>query len=182
MPGESDGGNDAQILSRFVRGDEAAFEQLFRQFEGDVHRWILRIVRDRTAADDVLVDAFWRAYRGRAQFDPGRSFGAWIRRIATNAALDHLRTASRRREAPAADDTVPAPAGSDRDTQDAIAGAFRRLPVDLQLVATLALVEEQPYADIADALGIPVGTVKSRVFRATKMLREELARLGVRPC
>lgn len=178
MPGEP----AAETLRRFVLGDETAFEQLFRQFERDVHGWILRIVRDPAAADDVLVDAFWRAYRGRAQFDPDRSFGAWIRRIATNAALDHLRTASRRREAPPADDTVPAPARSDRDTQDAIAGAFRRLPADLQLVAALALVEEQPYADIADALGIPVGTVKSRVFRATRMLREELARLGVRPC
>jgi len=171
-----------ETLRRFVRGDEAAFEQLFRQFEADVHGWILRIVRDAAASDDVLVDAFWRAYRGRAQFDPGRSFGAWIRRIATNAALDHLRTVSRRREAPPADDTMPAPAGSDRETQDAIARAFRTLPADLQAVAALALVEEQPYAEIADALGIPVGTVKSRVFRATRMLREELARLGVRPC
>ena len=59
--------------------------------------------------------------------------------------------------------------------------AFRRLPPDLQIVAALALLEEQPYADIADALGIPEGTVKSRVFRALRLLRDELARLGVRP-
>src|SRR3954469_11338920 len=109
-----------EMLRRFVSGDEAAFEQLFRQFERDVHGWILRIVRDHAAADDVLADAFWRAYRSRAQFDPARSFGAWMRRIATNAALDYLRTSSRRREAAPADDTVPAPAGSDRDTRDAI--------------------------------------------------------------
>ena len=68
MPGEP----DAEILSRFVQGDQTAFEQLFRRFESEVYRWILRIVRDRSAADDVLVEAFWRAYRGRAQFDPGR--------------------------------------------------------------------------------------------------------------
>jgi tRNA threonylcarbamoyl adenosine modification protein YeaZ len=82
----------------------------------------------------------------------------------------------------AADDTLPAPRGSDRDVTDAIALAFRRLSPELQAVAALALIDEQPYADIADALGIPVGTVKSRVFRATRFLREELARLGVRPC
>ena len=176
MPGEP----DAEILRRFVEGDQPAFEQLFRQFEPDVYRWILRVVRDRSIADDVLVEAFWRAYRGRAQFDATRSFGAWMRRIATNAALDALRSAARRRGWRQADDTLPAPQGSDRDANDAIAAAFRRLAPDLQVVAALALVEEQPYADIADALGIPVGTVKSRVFRATRILREELARLGVR--
>src|SRR4051812_9375106 len=172
---------DAEILSRFVKGEQAAFEQLFRLYETEVYGWIMRIVRDASAADDVLVDAFWRAYRGRAQFDPARSFGAWMRRIATNAALDELRSARRRGWQPA-DDTLPAPRGADRDTNDAIALAFRGLPPDLQAVAALALIEEQPYADIADALGIPIGTVKSRVFRATRFLREELVRRGVRPC
>jgi RNA polymerase sigma-70 factor (ECF subfamily) len=177
MPAEPDG----DVLRRFVRGDQGAFEQLFRRFEADVFRWIFRIVRDRAAAEDVLVEAFWRAYRGRAQFDPARSFGAWMRRIATNAALDHLRAHKPTRAWQAADDALPAPRGSDRETNDAIALAFRRLPADLQVVAALALLEEQPYAEIADALGIPEGTVKSRVFRATRALREELVRLGVRP-
>jgi RNA polymerase sigma-70 factor (ECF subfamily) len=172
---------DTDLLSRFVRGDQAAFEQLFRSFQAEVYGWILRIIRDRSAADDVLVEAFWRAYRGRAQFDPARSFGAWLRRIATNAALDQIRSVKRRQGWLRADDTLPAPRGSDGDTNDVIALAFRRLPADLQVVALLALVEEQPYADISDALGIPVGTVKSRVFRATRMLREELTSLGVRP-
>ena len=177
MPAEPDG----DVLRRFVRGDQGAFEQLFRRFEADVFRWIFRIVRDRAAGEDVLVEAFWRAYRGRAQFDPARSFGAWMRRIATNAALDHLRAHKPTRAWQAADDALPAPRGSDRETNDAIALAFRRLPADLQVVAALALLEEQPYAEIADALGIPEGTVKSRVFRATRALREELVRLGVRP-
>src|SRR5438552_12542747 len=110
MPGEP----DAEILSRFVQGDQSAFELLFRRFEPDVYNWIMRIVRDRGSADDVLVEAFWRAYRGRAQFDPARSFGAWMRRIATNAALDELRSASRRSGWQPADDTLPAPQGSDR--------------------------------------------------------------------
>ena len=177
MPGEP----DADTLGRFALGDPTAFELLFRRYEAEVYGWIVRIVRDRSAADDVLVEAFWRAYRGRAQFDATRSFGAWMRRIATNAALDELRSA-RRRGWRSVDDTLPAPRTADRDTNDAIALAFRRLPPNLQAVAALALIEEQQYADIADALGIPVGTVKSRVSRATRLLREELARLGVRPC
>jgi RNA polymerase sigma factor (sigma-70 family) len=104
-----------------------------------------------------------------------------MRRIATHAALDQLRS-TRRRAWQSADDTLPAPRAPDPDTRDAIALAFRRLPPDLQTVAALALIEEEPYADIAEALGIPVGTVKSRVFRATRLLRDELARLGVRLC
>src|ERR1051326_7518272 len=137
MPGEP----DADILRRFVHGDQAAFEQLFRQFEAEVYAWIVRIVRDRSAAEDVLVDAFWLAYRARGQFDPGRSFGAWMRRIATNAALDELRASARRRGWRQAGDTLPARPDADRDTGDAIRMAFTRLAPDLQIVATLALVE-----------------------------------------
>jgi RNA polymerase sigma-70 factor, ECF subfamily len=174
-------GLDGELLERFVQGDQTAFESLFRQFEAEVYRWIVRIVRDGSAADDVLVEAFWRAFRGRARFDPSRSFGAWMRRIATNAALDHLRASRVHAGWRTADDTMPAAAPPDRAVAESIAIAFRRLPPKLQIVATLALVEEQPYADIADALDLPVGTIKSRVFRATRLLREELARLGVTP-
>ncbi len=172
---------DRALLERFVQGDPAAFESLFRHFEVEVFRWIVRIVRDAGAAEDVLVEAFLRAYRGRARFDPSRSFGAWMRRIATNAALDHLRRARREAGWSATDDHTPAPAGSDRDLGESIAFAFRRLPPQLQVVATLALVEEQPYAGIADALDLPIGTVKSRVFRAIRALRKELAAMGIRP-
>jgi RNA polymerase sigma-70 factor (ECF subfamily) len=144
---------------------------------------VLRIVRDPDAADEVLVEAFWRAWRGRARFDPSRGFGAWMRRIATNASLDHLlalRRRARAHEAPMPDGG-PAVEPDDRARPEAIALAFRRLPPRLQVAATLALVEGQPYAEIAEALEVPVGTVKSRVFRATRALRKELERLGIRP-
>jgi RNA polymerase sigma-70 factor (ECF subfamily) len=174
-------GLDGELLERFVQGDQVAFESLFRQFEAEVYRWIVRIIRDRSAADDVLVEAFWRAYRGRARFDATRSFGAWLRRIATNAALDHLRAARKHAGWRTADDRMPAPAQPDSAMHESIALAFRRLPPKLQIVAALALVEEQPYTEIADALDLPIGTIKSRVFRATRLLRKELARLGITP-
>ena len=170
---------DRSILDRFVRGDQEAFETVYRCFEADVYRWIARIVRDESAAEDVLVEAFWRAYCGRARFDPSRSFGAWMRRIATNASLDHLKRL--RRHAKATDASMPVTGAHDRTLHDAIVVAFRRLPPRLQVAATLALVEGQAYAEIADALDVPVGTVKSRVFRAVRALREELERLGIRP-
>ena len=135
---------DGDLPRRFVQGDRDAFEWLFTRFHREVHRWSQRIVRDATAADDVVVEAFWRAYRGRARFDPSRSFGAWIRRIATNVARDHLRTArvhaALLEHAPA----TMAASAPDRGVAEAIERALRRLPPRLQIVAMLALIEERP--------------------------------------
>lgn len=171
---------DRSLLDRFVRGDEDAFESLFRRFEREVYGWILRIVRDADAAEDVLVEAFWRAYRGRARFDSSRSFGAWMRRIATNAALDQVKRARRQGLRPPKDDP-PSPAEpATEGVREAIRKSFQRLSPKLRIVAALALIEERSYAEIADALDIPIGTVKSRVFRATRALKKDLARLGIR--
>ncbi len=171
------------LLERFSAGDLDAFETLFRRFERDVYQWILRIVRDRAAAEELTVETFWRIYRARSRFDPTRDFGPWSRRIATNLALAHLKSlrwqsaAAPKRwgEAPAAD------AEPLRDPDPRIERAFRRLPARLQLTATLALIEEKPYQEIADALGTSIGTVKSRVFRSIRLLRKYLKRLGIEP-
>ena len=172
---------DERMLERFVEGDPLAVEALYRRFERDAHSWILRIVRDSAAAEDVLVESFWRAFRARARFVVTRPFGAWLRRIATRAALDHLRAVRRRAERHLGEVDPPAPVGGDLATRDAIARAFRRLPAKLQVVATLALVEELPYGEIAEALDLPIGTVKSRLSRASTRLREDLSRQGIRP-
>jgi RNA polymerase sigma-70 factor (ECF subfamily) len=169
-----------EVLRRFVQGDRDAFERLFRQFEADVFRWAVKIVRDTRSAEDVVVEAFWRAYRGRARFDWSRSFGAWMRRITTNVACDYLR-AERRTRAQHLGHDVPAAAASQPDSGEPIARVFRTLPPKLQIVATLVFIEERSHAEVADALAIPVGTVKSRLFRATRALRKELVRLGIEP-
>jgi RNA polymerase sigma-70 factor, ECF subfamily len=169
-----------ELLRRFIAGDHDAFETIFRQYHREVFLWIVRIVRDASAAEDVLVEAFWRVYRARARFDCSRSFGAWMRRIATNAALDHLKSARSLTNHFVSGDRYEGKTSVDRETNEAVARAFRRLPPKLRIVATLALIEELPNADIADALDVPVGTVKSRLFRATTSLRKELIRSGIR--
>jgi RNA polymerase sigma factor (sigma-70 family) len=171
-----------EVLERFAQGDLEAFESLFRQFQGEVYGWIVRIVRDRGIAEDLTVETFWRIYRAHARFHSEGNFGAWARRIATNAALDHLRTARREVALPAdlAARAQPDPAVH-REVHEQIERAFRELPARLQVVATLALVEEESYAQIAEALGISIGAVKSRVFRAVRLLRRKLKGLGVEP-
>ena len=175
-----------ELLEEFARGDAEAFESLFRQFQGEVYGWIVRIVRDPGAAEDLTVETFWRIYRARSRFDPRRGFGPWARRIATNLALDHLST--RRNETSLEDDAPPAclrcsppdPAVS-AELREKVAAAFGRLPVKLRATATLAMIEETPYGDIAEALSVSIGTVKSRVFRAVRLLRGDLQRMGVEP-
>lgn len=167
---------------QFAQGDLAAFEALFREFQGEVYLWIVRIVRDPGAAEDLTIEAFWRIYRAHARFDPKRSFAAWARRIATNVALDHLKSAHPQESLP--DDFPAAPSpnpGIQRDIRERTARAFRQLPATLQVAATLALIEEEPYKDIAEALGISVGAVKLRVFRSLHILRKKLRGMGIEP-
>jgi len=162
-----------ELLERFAAGDVEAFETLFRQYQGEVYGWIVRIVRNPAAAEDLTVETFWRVYRAHARFRPDGSFGAWARRIATNAAYDHLRRS--RHELQLRDDYAdsehPDPAVR-REAGQRIARAFGELPVRLRAAATLALIEEEPYERIAEGLGISVGGVKSRVWRAVRLLRK----------
>jgi len=172
----------AELLEQFARGELDAFETLFRQFQGEVYRWIVRIVRDQGVAEDLTIETFWRIHRAHARFDPQRSFGAWARRIATNAALDYLKTArpevASLQDLPAASSPNP---GVQRDIRERTQRAFWQLPAKLQVAATLALIEDEPYKEIAEALGISVGAVKVRVFRALRLLRKKLKAMGVEP-
>jgi RNA polymerase sigma-70 factor (ECF subfamily) len=170
------------VLRQFSHGDLDAFEALFCLHQSEVYRWIVRIVRDPGAAEDLTIETFWRIHRAHARFDPARSFGAWARRIATNAALDYLKTV--RSETALPDDLVSPPlsdAGMNEELRRKTARAFRRLSPKLQLAATLALIEGQPYKEIAEALGISISAVKVRVFRAVRLLKDELKRQGIEP-
>ena len=169
------------LFRRFALGDIDAFETLVRQFQGDIYAWIVRIVRDPGIAEDLTVEALWRIYRARHRFRLDGNFSSWVRRIATNLALDHLR--SRRPEQSLLEEPgAPQPDHLlQREIREKIQQAFRRLPAKLQVAATLALVEGQPYGEIADALGTSVGAVKLRVFRAVRILRKQLNHLGVGP-
>ena len=182
------------VLAQFAAGELEAFETLFRRFQGEVFRWIVRIVRDPAAAEDLTVETFWRIYRAHARFEPERSFGAWARRIASSVAIDYLKTA-RWREAQlpeswpvesaqdprAGNPAIQNPAISNpaiqRELRERTQLAFQQLPAKLRAVAALALIEECPHSEIAEALNISTAAVKSRLFRAVRILRNKLGNL-----
>jgi RNA polymerase sigma-70 factor (ECF subfamily) len=168
-----------ELFERFAAGDLEAFETLFRAHQKEVYAWIVRIVRDSGTAEDLTVETFWRIYKSRSRFHPDGNFRAWARRIATNAALDHLRAARRETELP---EDLASAATADpavrSETRGQIRQAFFQLPPKYRLVATLALIEEEPYDKIAEAVGISATLVKVRVFRAVRILRKKLNSLG----
>jgi RNA polymerase sigma-70 factor (ECF subfamily) len=140
-----------ELLKRFRQGDPEAFEALFRQFQAEVYGWIVRIVRDPSAAEDLTVETFWRIHRARGRFDPGD--------LAQPGSADPIECGETRRQ---------------------IAVAFRRLPLKLRVAATLSLIEEQSPKAIAEALGTSEGAVRVSVFRAVRLLRQQLRRVGVK--
>ena len=170
------------LLDAFRQGNLDAFESLFRLHQRAVYGWILRIVRNPATAEDLTVETFWRIHKAHARFHPVQGFEGWARRIATHAALDWLRSAR-----PAAD--LPFEMASSPTSDPAItaeirirtAQAFGRLPPKLRIAAILAVVEERPHKEVAEALGISVAAVKVRVFRALRLLRKDLERQGITP-
>lgn len=174
------------VLRRFRQGDLDAFEALFREHQRPVYGWILRMVRNAAAAEDLTVEAFWRIHRARDRFQPEFPFGPWARRIATRVAIDWLRAQRPEVElteqmAGALPSATAGDPGIAAEIRTKTALAFSRLPPSLRTAAILAVVEEQPHKEIAAALGITVGAVKLRVFRALRLLRKDLEKQGITP-
>jgi RNA polymerase sigma factor (sigma-70 family) len=187
---QSEIGRSDPVLNRFRLGDLDAFESLFREHQRSVYGWILRIVRDPAAAEDLTVETFWRIHRAHDRFESARPFEPWARRIATRVALDWLR--ARRPESGLASTNfdqnvadLPSKSAADPGMAAEIrlktAQAFARLPPNLRVAAVLSVIEEQSHKEVALALGISVGAVKLRVFRALRLLRKDLLEQGITP-
>ncbi len=160
-----------------------AFESLVRPNLDALYRTALRMSRDRTAAEDLVQECCLRAYRSFGAFRTGTNFKAWIFRILSNLCID-------RAAETVSTDTVVHVLHSDTpwsnpergmlasDLRSDISSALAGLPPELRLVVLLVLVEELSYAEAADALKLPVSTVRSRLHRAREALRVSLASHG----
>lgn len=196
--------SDERLLERLRGGDRGVFGPLVRRYERELYGYLRRYVGDDDLADDVFQNTFVQVFLKIQQYEPGRPARPWLYAIATNQAIDALRRKNRRADRradavvgadddgearplfeliPAAD---PGPADhADRAEQrEQVRAAVARLPDILRQVVLLAYFQGMKYKDVADALGIPVGTVKSRLHAALVKLGEEWggasAGLGVR--
>jgi RNA polymerase sigma-70 factor (ECF subfamily) len=182
--------SDRDLVNLILERDTNAFEVLLSRYESPIRRHVARIVRDDAAAQDLAQEAFLRVWTRGAQWDGRGSFKAWLYRIATNLALNHLRTLRRRRETPLEieaqgdedeGDLVPAwmidasslgpdAALEQAEEHDRIRRLVSRLPEEKRAVFRLVHELEMTVRDAAEQLGIPEGTVKSRLYYARKQL------------
>ena len=165
---------DPQVLSSARRGDPAAFEVLVRALQADVWRLCLHLTGDRGLADDVTQDAFVRVYRFLPRYRGDSKFSTWVFTIARNCALDELRKKRRRQnlfdKAKLQREVSQVEHSTGVEVREALAG----LPIDLREAIVMIDMLGESYRDAARALGIPEGTVKSRVHRARLGLAEVL--------
>ncbi len=184
MPGTDDPrGDDRQLVAAAQAGDRRALETLLARHYDRVHAVCRRIAGSSRDADDAAQEAMISIVRGLPRFDGRAQFSTWVYRIATNAALDELRRRRRRPAlAPVDDEGQPADlvdplaertveASVDRLSIDA---ALAALPEDFRVAVVLRDVGDLDYAEIAEALGVPVGTVKSRIARGRSQLAAAL--------
>ncbi len=173
---------EADLLARARGGSLLAFEEIVKRYERRVYGIALRIVRRHEVADDVAQEAFMRAHQALSTFDLGRPFGPWICRIAANLAINHVRSPEAR-ETPLpeghAETAAPGRGALDlvleREAREVLERALGDLPAEQRAVFALRTFEELSYREIADALGISIGTVMSRLSRARERLRAALA-------
>jgi RNA polymerase sigma-70 factor (ECF subfamily) len=190
---------DQQLVQRAQRGDPRAFDLLVLKYQGRIGALVGRYVSDAGEVEDVTQEAFIKAYRALDKFRGDSAFYTWLYRIASNAAKNHLVAKGRR---PGADTTIQdaevfeqAELISESSTPEAVVmseelaqvvtEAMDALPEELRAALTLRELEGLSYDDIAAVLECPVGTVRSRIFRAReaidKRVREQMSEeLGFR--
>ena len=180
---------DLELVKRVQRGDSAAFDLLVRKYQHRIAALIGRYIADWSEVQDVAQDTFIRAYRAIGNFRGDAQFYTWLHRIAVNTAKNHLVAGNRR------------PPGADIDVEDAeqfdtgvrlrdtdtperelmrqqleqtVMRAVEALPEELRLAINLREVDGLSYEEIAERMGCPIGTVRSRIFRAREAIDQEM--------
>ncbi|MDX2378787.1 MAG: sigma-70 family RNA polymerase sigma factor [Acidimicrobiia bacterium] len=174
---------DAALAVSVCDGDEDAVRELVDRFGGLVFTVAYQVLDNRAAAEDVAQQTFIQAWRRADSFEPGRDFAPWLATIARRLAIDELRR-DRRRPSTALDAADPAdtslvtlpPSAEQIETVWAVRDAIESLDDSSRRIVRLQHVHGHTHAEIADQLGIPIGTVKSRAHRAHRRLARRLRR------
>jgi len=153
---------DQQLVERAQRGDKRAFELLVSKYQRKLGRLLSRFIRDPAEVEDVSQEAFIKAYRALPSFRGDSAFYTWLYRIGINTAKNYLVAMGRR-----------APMMT-RQIGDTVTESVAQLPEDLRTAITLREIEGMSYEDIAVIMNCPIGTVRSRIFRAREAISEKL--------
>lgn len=184
---------DQLLVERVQRGDLRAFDLLVAKYQRKLARLLSRFVRNAEEVEDVSQEAFIKAYRALPSFRGESAFYTWLYRIAINTAKNHLQAHGRRVDKMSSEirmeddetldmaEQVPDPHTpesnlANQQIVEAVNRVVESLPEDLRVAVTLREMEGMSYEDIAEAMGCPIGTVRSRIFRA----REAIA-IALRP-
>jgi RNA polymerase sigma-70 factor (ECF subfamily) len=180
-----DAPTDEQLLQDYINGTTASFELLVRRHAPELHHFVLRFTGDSVTTEDVVQEAFLQVHSSADAFDPERRFKPWLFTIAANKARDHLRKLSRRREVPfdafighenetgqrfldllSGEDVLPDEDLALEEKRDFVRSIVEQMPTRFSEVLVLAYFHRFSYKEIAEIVGIPLGTVKSRLHAA----------------
>jgi RNA polymerase sigma-70 factor, ECF subfamily len=181
---------DQQLVERVQRGDKAAFDLLVSKYQRKIFRLLSRLIRDQAEIEDVAQEAFIKAYRALPNFRGDSAFYTWLYRIAINTAKNHLVSRGRRAPTTTEADIEEAETFDDGDhlrdlntpesmlltkqVGEAVNRAIDQLPEDLRTAIVLREIEGLSYEEIAESMNCPIGTVRSRIFRAREAIAQEL--------
>jgi RNA polymerase sigma-70 factor (ECF subfamily) len=186
----SDREADQILVEQVQRGDKRAFELLVAKYQRKIFRLLSRLIRDAAEIEDVAQEAFIKAYRALPNFRGESAFYTWLYRIAINTAKNYLVAQGRR--APTTTDTeideaenfdegdqlrdvnTPDSMLLSKQVGEAVNRAIEKLPEDLRTAIVLRELEGLSYEEIAETMNCPIGTVRSRIFRAREAIAEEL--------
>jgi RNA polymerase sigma-70 factor (ECF subfamily) len=176
---------DPAILRKAQKGDERAFSIILRMYETPVYNYVLRLVGDRSLAEDLTQEVFLRVFQGLPRFSLRCKFTTWLFQVTKNRVLDELRAVERRpRSSSVALEDIPPLEIVDQpierlETIDAVWRAVNELNVDLKMALLLRDVVGLSYNEIADSLEVTLATVKWRIFKAREDVQVALAREGI---
>lgn len=181
---------DQQLVERAQRGDKHAFELLVVKYQRRLGRLISRFVRNAAEAEDVTQEAFIKAYRALPGFRGDSAFYTWLYRIGINTAKNHLVAQGRRAPTSTPMDAEEAESFEDaallhevstpenelmsKQVVDVVNASLQQLPEDLRTALTLREIEGLSYEEIAAVMNCPIGTVRSRIFRAREVVATNL--------
>jgi RNA polymerase sigma factor (sigma-70 family) len=176
--------SDEALLAAVARSDEAALAELYDRFGRIAYGLALRVLRDSALAEDAVQDAFLNVWRSAERFEAGRAKAStWVLTFVHRRAVDLVRREERRRTVPEEAAPEPAGPGADEDVErrskcKVVQGALRRLPPEQREAIELAYYGGYTQSELAERLGEPLGTIKSRMFTGLQRLRAALDEAG----